>query len=94
MDLNKAASILEIDLNAIKLINLTQDYLKKRFHKLALINHPDKNGNSLESTNKFQQINEAYEYLAKELKDLDQGSDCFAQGSAETAFVSCSKPFT
>jgi hypothetical protein len=83
MDLNKAASILEIDLNAIKLTNLTQDYLKKRFHKLALINHPDKNGNSLESTNKFQQINEAYEYLAKELKDLDQGSqqDCFVSSN-------------
>lgn len=81
MDLNKAASILEIDLNAIKVSSLTQDYLKKQFHKLALINHPDKNGNSLESTNKFQQINEAYEYLAKELNDLaqdsEQGSNCF-----------------
>jgi hypothetical protein len=68
MDLNKAASILEIDLNKIKTINLTQDYIKKRFHKMALINHPDKNGNSLEATNKFQQINEAYEYLSNELK--------------------------
>lgn len=65
MDLNKAASILEIDLNTIKATNLTHDYIKKRFHKLALINHPDKNGNSLEATNKFQQISEAYEYLLK-----------------------------
>ena len=84
MDLNKAASILEIDLNAIKLSGLTQDYIKKQFHKLALINHPDKNGNSVESTNKFQQINEAYEYLSKELNDLS-----FAQGS--NAFVSSNK---
>jgi hypothetical protein len=84
MDLNKAASILEIDLNAIKLSSLTQDYIKKQFHKLALINHPDKNGNSVESTNKFQQINEAYEYLSKELNDLS-----FAQGS--NAFVSSNK---
>jgi curved DNA-binding protein CbpA len=90
MDLNKAATILEIDLNVIKITSLTQDYIKKQFHKLALINHPDKNGNSLESTNKFQQINEAYEYLAKELNDLNFAQDysSFAQGSAETAFVS------
>jgi len=71
MDLNKAASILEIDLNTIRTANLTQDYIKKRFHKLALITHPDKNGNSLEATNKFQQINEAYKYLSNELKELD-----------------------
>jgi hypothetical protein len=83
MDLNKAASILEIDLNAIKVTSLTQDYIKKQFRKLALINHPDKNGNSLESTNKFQQINEAYEYLAKELNHLNfaQGSNCFVSSN-------------
>lgn len=75
MDLNKAASILEIDLNTIRMANLTQDYIKKRFHKLALINHPDKNGNSLEATNKFQQINEAYKYLSNELKELDFTQD-------------------
>jgi hypothetical protein len=89
MDLNKAASILEIDLNAINVTNLTQDYLKKRFHKLALINHPDKNGNSVESTNKFQQINEAYEYLSKELNEINNLSETsFAQGSQEDSFVS------
>jgi len=79
MDLNKAVSILEIDLNKIKLSSVTQEYLKKQFHKLALINHPDKNGNSLESTNKFQQINEAYEYLSKELKEINEEPE-FAQG--------------
>jgi hypothetical protein len=83
MDLNKAAFILEIDLNAINLTSLTPDFLKKRFHKLALINHPDKNGNSIESTNKFQQINEAYEYLAKELNDLDFVS-CKEESNEET----------
>jgi len=84
MDLNKAASILEIDLNAIKITSLTQDYIKKQFHKLALINHPDKNSNSLESTNKFQQINEAFEYLSKELKDLAQDSSAFVSSKEET----------
>ena len=82
MDLNKAASILEIDLNAIKVSSLTPDYIKKQFHKLALINHPDKNGNNIESTNKFQQINEAYEYLSKELNDLEQGSTAFVSSES------------
>jgi len=75
MDLSKALTILEIDLNKIKMTNLTQDFIKKRFHKLALINHPDKNGNSFESTNKFQEINEAYEYLSKELNEINGLND-------------------
>lgn len=67
MDLNKALLILEIG----ELTNLTEEYIKKKYHKLALINHPDKNGNSLESTNKFQEINEAYDFLLKELHKIN-----------------------
>jgi len=63
MDIKQALEILEIDLNSVKLTNLTHEYLRKKYHKLALINHPDKNGDTV----KFQQINEAYEYLSKEL---------------------------
>ena len=33
---------------------------------MALQNHPDKNGNTVESNNKFKQINDAYHYLIKE----------------------------
>jgi len=100
MDIKHALDILEIDLKTTKLTNLTHEYIRKKYHKLALINHPDKNGNSLEAKNKFQKINEAYEYLSKELHTINgspeaenafaQGSqqDCFAQGSAESAFVS------
>jgi curved DNA-binding protein CbpA len=96
MDIQQAFDILEIDLKAISLTNLTHEYIKKKYHKLALINHPDKNGD----TNKFQRINEAYEYLSKELYIINgikgssdtafaQGSaNAFAQGSAESAFVS------
>ena len=79
MNMSQAFDILEIDLRTITLTNLTHEYIKKKYHKLALINHPDKNGN----TEKFQQINEAYEYLSKELKDLGQ---C----SSEPVFVSSS----
>ena len=85
MDLNKSLLILEIDLNKIKLTNLTEECIKKQYHKLALINHPDKNGNSLDSTNKFQQINEAYDFLSKELHTIN---GAFAQGSQRDSFVS------
>lgn len=37
---------------------------KKQFHKLALSSHPDKNDNSNASTLRFQQINEAYQFLS------------------------------
>lgn len=79
IQMTQAFEILEIDLNTIKLVDVTHDYIKKKYHKLALINHPDKNGN----TEKFQQINEAYEFLLKEL-DMING----IKGSAETTFVS------
>ena len=79
MDIQQAFDILEIDLKAISLTNLTHEYIKKKYHKLALINHPDKNGD----TNKFQKINEAYEYLSKELYTING-----IKGSEDTAFVS------
>jgi hypothetical protein len=87
MDLNKAALILEIDLNTIKTADLTQEYVKKRFHKLALINHPDKNGNSLEATNKFQQISEAYEYLINELKEVNCPDDFVSSNETNTRYI-------
>ena len=58
-----AIKILELDKNK----NITLEYLKKKYHTLALKNHPDKNGNTLESKEKFQQINEAYEFLKREI---------------------------
>ena len=83
MDLNKALLILEIG----ELTNLTEEYIKKKYHKLALINHPDKNGNSLESTNKFQEINEAYDFLLKELHTINRSPNNYSD-----AFVSSNQP--
>ena len=37
--------------------------LKKKYYKLALKHHPDKNGNTEEAKQKFQEINDAYEFL-------------------------------
>ena len=73
MDLQKALEILEYDNEAH--VNITLPSLKKQYYKLALRNHPDKNGNTIESTQKFQQINDAYDILKREIGNLED-NDC------------------
>jgi len=63
MNLQEALEILEIDSNYDE---LTLDFIKKRYKKLALKYHPDKNGDTEESTERFKKINEAYNYLKRE----------------------------
>jgi curved DNA-binding protein CbpA len=72
MNYKNAFEILEIDFVTTRYEDLTLEYLKKQYRKLALKNHPDKNGNTLESTEKFKQINEAYNYLKREIKYLNK----------------------
>jgi len=72
MNYKNAFEILEIDFATTKYEDLTLEYLKKQYRKLALKNHPDKNGNTHESTEKFKQINEAYNYLKREIKYLNK----------------------
>ena len=69
MDLVDALEILQIDKHEIN--SLTLEYLKKRYHKLALQNHPDKNGNTIASKETFQKINEAYGVLKREISIID-----------------------
>jgi hypothetical protein len=38
-------------------------YVKKQYHRMALIYHPDKNNDSIESNKTFKSINEAYEVI-------------------------------
>jgi len=71
MDYKIAFEILEINTHEVKYSDLTIEYLKKKYHKLALKNHPDKNGNTSESNEKFKMINEAYDYLKREIKYLN-----------------------
>lgn len=66
MNYKDALEILEIDFTEVQYNNISLEYLKKQYKRLALKNHPDKNGNTPESTEKFKQINEAYNYLKKE----------------------------
>ena len=75
MNYKDAFDILEIDFVNEKYQDITLDYLKKQYKKLALKNHPDKNGNTYESNEKFKRINEAYHYLKKEMKHLDFEED-------------------
>ena len=63
MNLSNALDIL--DIHHYSDVNI--QYLKKKYYKLALENHPDKNGNTDESNEKFKQINEAYHYLKREI---------------------------
>ena len=66
MDLTQALEHLEIDLTEINVSNtLTPEYIKKRYHKMALLHHPDKNGDTI----RFQQINEAFTFLMEEIKN-------------------------
>jgi curved DNA-binding protein CbpA len=74
MDINKEdepmniqIALILLDITDIELTQLTPEYIKRKYHKMALRNHPDKNGNTTEATKKFQRINEAYTYLSKEL---------------------------
>lgn len=71
MNFKEAFDILEIDFTDIKYDELSLDFLKKQYRRMALKHHPDKNGNTNESTEKFKKINEAYNYLKRELKNLN-----------------------
>ena len=53
MDYKEALEILEIDL---PYKDISPEHLKKQYRKLILKNHPDKNGNTPESNEKFKQI--------------------------------------
>ena len=65
MNYKDAFDILEIDFTHVKYEDLSLEYLKKQYRKLALKHHPDKNGNTHDSNEQFKKINEAYHFLKR-----------------------------
>lgn len=69
MDWTTAKALLELD------DAFTPAIVKKQYHKMALKYHPDKNGNTEQSTEMFKLIQEAYDYIkmheVMEEEDLD-----------------------
>lgn len=72
MNYKDALNILEIDNTKI---NYNDEYIRKQYRKMALKYHPDKNGNTEESNEKFKQINEAYNYIKSDFNSCDLDSD-------------------
>ena len=52
-----------IGVNDIPISDLNLTIIKRKYHKLSLLHHPDKNNNTEEAKIKFQEINEAYSYF-------------------------------
>ena len=73
MNLTDALNILHVD----NLATIDLHSLKKKYHKLALQHHPDKNGNTVESKEHFQKIGEAYDLLKREIgvNELDENDN-------------------
>jgi len=63
MEYQTALEVLDFDAHA----KINMDELKRRYRKLALQYHPDKNGGSDDSKTRFQAINEAYAMLEARL---------------------------
>lgn len=75
MNIKVALETLDIDLDEIELSQLNHELVKRKYHKLALLWHPDKNKNSVYAKQKFQKINDAYQYLRKELHFFEEHDD-------------------
>jgi len=86
MNLQNALDELEISLDKIELTKINHEYVKKKYHKLALKWHPDKN-NEIHAKEKFQKINEAFDYLTNELHILNNDTECI-NTSNTNVFVS------
>jgi hypothetical protein len=54
---------------------ITADELKRKYRRLALQFHPDKNGNSAESAEHFKLIHDAYEYLQMHIGSQPDSQD-------------------
>ena len=91
MDYKEAFEILEIDPS--KYEDLTFEYLKKRYRKLALKYHPDKNGNTEESNEQFKKINEAYNCLRRDFDEFTFDEEEEIIDDSQTMYLNVLKNF-
>ena len=63
--------MLKIEKDYYRILEVTKeaspDEIKKAFHRLALLHHPDRNGNAV-TADQFKEINEAYQCLSNSRK--------------------------
>ena len=71
-------------------IDSSQIDIKKAYHKQAIIWHPDKNNNSEESKQKFQQISEAYQVL----HDIETRKEYDIHGKTDMKMKSANELFS
>lgn len=89
MNFQKAFELLEIqqiDNTSLGGLFISNDYLKKKYRIQALKYHPDKNGNTKESNEKFKQINEAYHFLKKNNDYINSEIDTDTESDVNTEF--------
>ena len=75
--------------NACEILELEDgfdiDQLKQQYRIKALRYHPDKNGGSQEATEKFQSINESYEYLKSRIELCDRDDEPISEDGYQGA---------
>jgi hypothetical protein len=89
MNIQVALETLDIDLDEIEMSQLNHEFVKRKYHKLALLWHPDKNKNSVYAKQKFQKINHAYQYLSKELHFVNvenKDNECEAEAKPKPKY--------
>ena len=69
MNVENALKNMEMDRMPMSVIN--SETVKKQYKKMALKLHPDKNGNTPESTRRFQDLSESYRCLLNIVQDSD-----------------------
>jgi len=88
MKVSDAIKIMEMD--SIPMSEITVDAVKRQYKKMALKLHPDKNGNTPESTLQFQELSCSYQVIMEMVSDPSDGSKCDDTSGDENIFTTFS----
>jgi DnaJ-class molecular chaperone len=72
---------------------ITPEELKRKYRRLALQFHPDKNGNSAESAENFKMIHDAYEYLQMHIGSQREDETCATASEANDDYTTMLQRF-